>query len=570
MKKLLSLTLALAALVTSAAGCAPGKKSYQAHTYTKKEINAYPLKDKTALTFECLFREDLPEIPFADAEDFLDQLFTEKVGFEKGENGKFNFTNGGYTLTVDAENDTVSCDCIEGFILTNHKIYSEDEEAGYIINNGFATVDEIKPFFVDLGKYEIDAAESGGRVYLPFCTLGDLFADTGCALLYKNGELFFRSGADTLSASGGQGKLEETRSKAMADFSYNELCLTMDSVYGLPSMSALSESVGEKGFDETLLSYSGATKKLRGLLRSEDNREYCAGIRLLNCFLYDGGHTQMDYGYQRVMGQFGIPNAVGVAEYMLGGEESELGEMQEAIGELAEMNERKSLLVAEKKAAYEQLELVSAENGASLYRSGDTYFFDFNVFENKIVKPFKDALDYAAAHDAKNFVIDLSTNGGGSDGVVNYMLSVVLGEDTHLFKSTLSDSVFRTNILVDKNLDGEFDAKDDAVAYDFRFAVITSRYSYSNANCMPCAAQDGGVAILGERSGGGSCIVTAHYYPDGCMYCVSGASKNIHPNGADVDGGTVPDTALPGAAESYSGFYDTDAINTGIDAFYSK
>ena len=251
MKKLLSLTLALAALVTSAAGCAPGKKSYQAHTYTKKEINAYPLKDKTALTFECLFREDLPEIPFADAEDFLDQLFTEKVGFEKGENGKFNFTNGGYTLTVDAENDTVSCDCIEGFILTNHKIYSEDEEAGYIINNGFATVDEIKPFFVDLGKYEIDAAESGGRVYLPFCTLGDLFADTGCALLYKNGELFFRSGADTLSASGGQGKLEETRSKAMADFSYNELCLTMDSVYGLPSMSALSESFGEKGLPPT-------------------------------------------------------------------------------------------------------------------------------------------------------------------------------------------------------------------------------------------------------------------------------------------------------------------------------
>ena len=87
---------------------------------------------------------------------------------------------------------------------------------------------------------------------------------------------------------------------------------------------------------------------------------------------------------------------------------------------------------------------------------------------------------------------------------------------------------------------------------------------------MPCAAQERGVAILGEKSGGGSCIVSARYAPEGNMYVISGTSHNIHPDGSYVDDGTNPDTALPGADKSYSGFYDFDAINKGIDAFYSK
>ena len=150
------------------------------------------------------------------------------------------------------------------------------------------------------------------------------------------------------------------------------------------------------------------------------------------------------------------------------------------------------------------------------------------------------------------------------------MLAMILGEDTHYYKSSVSDSTFKTNVLVDKNLDGKFDKKDEAVSYDFKFAIITSQYSYSNANCMPCAAQDGGIAILGETSGGGSCIISAHYFPNACLYSISGSSYNIHPDGTDVDSGTKPDTALPGADKSYAGFYDLNTINAGIEAFYNK
>ena len=402
------------------------------------------------------------------------------------------------------------------------------------------------------------------------CTLGDLFADIGCGVVYKDGELFFKSTSDLINSGSGHAKLGDTRTKEMADFSYRELCMTMDTVYGLPSMSRLTPSIREKGFDEALSSYNSVTPRIKELLHSESIKDYCKGMRLLNYYLFDGGHTQMDYGLERMMEKYGIPNAAGVAEELLDESEPERAKIRADVNEKLEMTEMKSSLVAEKTAAYEKLELVLSGDGTALYRSGDTYFFDFNSFKNAVVKPFKEALDYAKDHNAKNFVIDLSTNGGGGDYIVNYMLAVILGEDTHFNKSIASGSTVKTNILVDKNLDGKFDEKDDAVKYDFRFAVITSKYSYSNANCMPCAAQDGGVAILGESSGGGSCVISGHFTPDGILYSISGSSLDIHPNGEDVDAGTAPDTALSGAKEGYKGFYDIDAINKGIDAFYNK
>lgn len=570
MKKALSIIIVLTVFAASASACTTTGESFfnQKPDYTKSEVNAYPYKEKTPIVFECLFREDLPEIPFVDAEDYLNQLFTETVGFEKGEKGVYTFINDEYSLTVDAENDIIYGESIECFIAANLKEYSDGLLGDYIEDNGLSDEDVLKPFSIDLGKYGIDIAEYDSRVYLPFCTLGDLFADMGCAVLYKDGELFFNSGYDTMGMGKGQGKLEDTRSKAMAEFSYNELCMTMDTIYGLPTMSVLSESIREKGFDKTLLEYNSLTPHIRELLLSEDTAEYCKGVRLLDYYLYDGGHTQMEFGLQRMMGKYSVPGAADIAEELLGKSDPEPEAIRSALRKSTEITMLKNELVAKKNSAYEQLDYIMSEGVANLYRTGDTYFFEFNAFENSVVKPFKEALDYAAANGGKNFVIDLSTNGGGSDFVVNYMLAMMLGEDTSYSKSSVSGSIFKNNLLVDKNLDGEFDEKDDAVSYDLRFAVITSQYSYSNANCMPCDAQDRGIAILGEKSGGGTCNVSPRYYPNGCLYSISGSGCKIHSNGENMDSGTVPDTALPGADKRYEGFYDIDAIIEGINAFY--
>ena len=142
MKKLLSLALALIVFATAASACGNKEESSEAApekeaiNYTKKEVNAYPLDEKKPLKFSCLFREDLPDIPYISAEDYFNQLFTEKVSVKKGENGTVTFTNGGFNMTMDAEKDTLSSDSIECFVMANHKAYADSAEADYIKEKG--------------------------------------------------------------------------------------------------------------------------------------------------------------------------------------------------------------------------------------------------------------------------------------------------------------------------------------------------------------------------------------------------------------------------------------------------
>ena len=87
---------------------------------------------------------------------------------------------------------------------------------------------------------------------------------------------------------------------------------------------------------------------------------------------------------------------------------------------------------------------------------------------------------------------------------------------------------------------------------------------------MSCAAQDNGVAVLGESGGGGCCNITPRILPDGSVCQTSGMFKLIHHDGRDYDAGAVPDTALPGADARYVGFYDIGRMEEGVERFYSE
>ena len=52
-----------------------------------------------------------------------------------------------------------------------------------------------------------------------------------------------------------------------------------------------------------------------------------------------------------------------------------------------------------------------------------------------------------------------------------------------------------------------FDEKDEEVRYDFNYAVLTSRASFSCGNLLPFVMQEHGAVLLGEPTGGGSCCV---------------------------------------------------------------
>ena len=141
---------------------------------------------------------------------------------------------------------------------------------------------------------------------------------------------------------------------------------------------------------------------------------------------------------------------------------------------------------------------------------------------------------------------------------------------------TLTGNITRVDHDMDLNLDGEINDLDKSVYYDFEYAFITSKISYSCGNLLPCLAKDAGFPILGERSGGGACSLLIAYTPETFFYTMSSYNKFITADGNDVDSGAELDYDLTKRVTDdegnetidYSGLYDLEDISRKIDEYY--
>ena len=116
--------------------------------------------------------------------------------------------------------------------------------------------------------------------------------------------------------------------------------------------------------------------------------------------------------------------------------------------------------------------------------------------------------------NVKNVVIDLSNNGGGSAAALVSTLGFLSndGEVRISYRDLLNDDYREEYYHVDTNLDGSFD-DEDGYGGQYKFYVLTSGSSYSCANAFPYFAQLEGLAtVIGEKPGGGDCVVA--YYID--------------------------------------------------------
>ena len=569
MKKPICVILAVLLIAFSATIPAAAEKDQKSDkiTYEKKQVTTYLFDEDDPVKLTCLFRSDLPEVPYITPEDFLNQLFTEKVSV-KHDGDVFTVTNDLYDMVIDAGKDTVHFDRVEDFCMMNAKPFLDEEKADYLLEEEELTaVGEVKPADLDLGKYGIDIAVSDGKVYLPFVTLNDIFANNYRLVIYLDGELTFWEAMDDDFLQTVHSDQSDDRSQAYIDFVYNELCFTIDYTYGRPSMAPIAESIDEKGFDETLDSYNSTTAAAKNLLKNGKRMDYCMGLLLLDTYFWDGGHTNLSVGYQIAMMEDGLFDFQSSLTDMIGAG-IDYSELLEAQSNVLAYELRENTCAAAKNSVYEDFSLVKSWDDADVYETDGTVIFVFDEFKDAVVEPFKWSLDYAAEKHAKRFIIDLSTNSGGSTAVSEYMLSVICGVNGPDEISTITGNVFELTSPIDKNLDGKFDEKDDKVQYDFEYAILTTSCSFSCANLLPCAAQDNGICIVGERSGGGCCNIAVHIFPDGTLYTLSSTSKVIRADGTDNDTGAEPDVSLPGSEDDYENFFDIDKINTGIDEFY--
>lgn len=180
-------------------------------------------------------------------------------------------------------------------------------------------------------------------------------------------------------------------------------------------------------------------------------------------------------------------------------------------------------------------------------------------------------------------VFDLATNPGGYSDSVAGALSLMTGRDHLRGYDELSKQYFDVYFDVDRNLDGEFNAEDEVVSYDFNYAALTSGASFSCGNLFPFLVKEEGGMVIGDRSGGGSCSVQKASLSEGFEITISGCKfKLTDENGTDLEPGVTPDVQLEidtkkeineitgeeMETQDYSAFGDLDGICETVSGWF--
>lgn len=580
MKKTLSILLVSLILLTSVA-MLPASAAADKITYTEKEVKAYLYSMDDTITLNCLFRDDIPELPYIDVTDYLNQFY--KADFTEKDNGDGTFTvsNKNGDFIVDAEKDIIHFDCFEQIAYKDTEQPVSNMESKFLdTDNNYEVVGETKAYDYSLGNYDIDITSKDGRVYLPLTSISDLFSCTYFVGQYLGGEIYFIKSMEEKKYFDDAKYYEQMakRTEGLVNYTYSELCFVMDNLYGYPPKCKLASSVKEKGFDRTLEEYDENTKQLKSMLKTDDITDFWFGLLLLDGYFNDGGHTSLSLGAmeyleahsdsafsQELQSRMQDPDNIATVAQL----------MQDALVGA----QTREALKAQQKNDLAKYKVVKEWDKAVFVQDGDTGLFSFDSFVDEAVDQLKWSLDYAKENGIKNFVIDVTTNGGGSSAVVMYIMAVLTHQNQFTLNLTnaVTDNRLTSESMVDVNLDGKFDEKDIEVGYDFNFAILTTNCSFSSANMLPCVAQDNGIPIIGETSGGGTCMISKQTYPAFGNYAISNQLMMTHENGKDLDAGAAPNFSLvtPGVPEmgisaDYKNLYDLKTISKDIVEFYKN
>ena len=227
--------------------------------------------------------------------------------------------------------------------------------------------------------------------------------------------------------------------------------------------------------------------------------------------------------------------------------------------------------------------LLKSDNTVEI--SGDTAVIYFESFTEDLTRPnsfytklpTREDLDKSAFAlawyafekikengNVKNVVFDVSNNGGGAAAALVSLLGFLSedGEVNITYRDLLNRSDVSEYYHVDTNLDGIFDDR-DGYGGQYNFYILTSGSSYSCGTALPYFAQRDGLAkVIGQKPGGGDCVVAYYVDAAGRVGAISGFLKL----GTLTDGEFVSDEKavepdLPMTDEEVSEiFFHTDKI----------
>ena len=337
------------------------------------------------------------------------------------------------------------------------------------------------------------------------------------------------------------------RSTALADYGWHELCLEMDSLYGLKNAHDV----------DSFLRYFTETGLVPGLISSSAEDADQAIWNLTQTWLDDIHSTFYSGSYLSAK----APEETGTGFSKAGRE-----------------NLRERLLAV--RAQYPDAVPGYCEVGDTAFLTLDyftyTYGSDHYALAETDELPNDTFSEVIRAHrqitrensPIKNVVLDLSQNSGGATPAAIYVISWMLGDAQLSVKDTFSGAETTTVYRADVNLDRVFDEQDTLAGRGLNLYCLTSPVSFSCGNLVPWAFKaEGSVKLLGSVTGGGSCAVWPMVTAWGTSFAISGPFRlSFLKNGSyyDVDQGVEPDYVI----RSFDHYYDREALAAYIDGLY--
>ena len=585
---LLGLVLVLA-LLSSCSG--PGPEGYTVRT------TPVVRKDAEIGSLDLRYYPASPHVPYYGLKAYLAFLRGEEVTFAAREDGTREITDPvGTVLLADPAAGTITAPDWPAFQYPKIEMKPPaglaNPEEPWIYGSDFFYDDAPPVLVFDLGKYGIALYADGEDVYLPIGILSTLFPDVWARRVLFNGEtLLLRDNIDpdgyrTFPASffesrrmrdllDGKAKREEDEIRE----DYAELCFCVDTFFGHPGASALDQVIRERGLDETLKARAGDTRKA---LLSPDMPDFMVGLyKLLGSSLEDG-HT----GFSSLMGIYAEEDSFPAVKLRFS---QKAGRFTMSRGQ-AISSIRDS--IRETRAAawgdgtyreYGSTAVIRLDEMTSDEDAWQAFYAGRGGLPRDAVGTAAEGLRRASENPAiRNVLFDVTANPGGEIGVMMAIVDRATGDGTWNADNVLIGRHFRWETAADVNLDGTIDEKDDEVRYDFNYAVLTSRASFSAANWFAVLMQQHGAVLLGEPSGGGSCCVQVVTLSGGSELRMSGSDavlldgegKNIESCSTDLpiariepEQATHPNPRLSNG--DYSPYFDDAALDKMITDWFA-
>ena len=543
------------------------------------------------------FYDDMPSVAYISISNFQNIIYSgTTVLVSKTANNQYALTSPCGTATVDTAKDIFESDDYEAFTnmmgMVQPGMANTSFDALPIIRwKSLEKSPQSVHVALDYGKYGIDLRADDNNVYFPFATIADLYVDIYMHMADFNGQEVMVAPNGAYSLLDGYPLefiapiLKETRTADMADYAYKNLCFTLTNFFGYPGRTLLeNKGLKEKGLDRALQDYGQAGQMTRELLKSQNMYDFISGTATLGCLLFDGGHTYTDVLSVSVI-DWDTPFATELDRVRADKRAEFLGYCPEYQDVVEAYNRRFNVRneLREKRKA-------KIGEGIKYYKEGETAYCWFESFlcDDSAWRKFYngeaprptledypddwvlvliDALEKAENDpEVKNFVLDISTNGGGSSDLVMLVTSLLCNKADLLYENTLSGQRLKSSFDVDRNFDGKFDEKDAEVKYHLNFALLVSSYSFSCANLLPSLLKDYGVPLIGMRSGGGSCCVLFNPSADGFGYRYSThRGRLINTNGENIDGGIAPTYEL-----GLDDYFNIPKLTQLVNSYYAK